>query len=653
MSYGLGVDLGTTCTAAAVSDASGTRTISLGQRITVSSVVVAAEDGTLRTGDAAERVAAEQPLRASHNHKRRLGDPTPLTLDGVVRSPASLMAAQLRDVVAMATAAMGTEPGAVVLTCPAVWGPYRREHFEEVPRLAGLRGVRIITEPEAAAMHYSVERRLGDGELVAVYDLGGGTFDATVLRARPHGMEILGTPEGIEHMGGIDFDESMFAHVDSLLDGAVTELDPTDPDHARTLAAVRESCRGAKEALSTEPDVTLHVPLPDGPRELLVTRLEFNEWIRPHLQLTTEALSRTIASAGLRTDDLAGVLLAGGSSRIPLVAQVVSQAFGKPVRVGLHPKLTVALGAAAVARAEVARARTASPRPASPAPSPAAAQLAPPEVAHHGRPAPVSSTTGIVPPIVFAPGPPAAARNATATVRTKPRTRLFTAAAVVALLVVAGVSATVAMNSGSSASPLSNPVAGMSSVGNPPPSAKAFFQDGHEVGPYKSLIGSTENWGGTMLTPDGAASQTAIHVVPSDVNTKGDGRRVTWTGASLAQFYVQHPGGREDARPYVDTGVLTFDVIVHEPPTANTTLAMHCHYPCAGQLDATSLFRELPTGQKTTVHVPIACFTDQGLDPATVDTPFLVATEGRFEASFANISWQAGGEDATACSSLG
>jgi len=344
--YGVGVDLGTTFTSAAVSGPGGTRVVSLSPEMLVPSAVCRAPDGSLLTGAAA---AGADPALVVGGFKRRLGDPTPLVLGGEPYSAATLMAAQLRDVLDHVSGTEGAPPDTVVLTCPAIWGPYRREHFVEVPRLAGVGEFRLITEPEAAATHYSVERRLGEGEIVAVYDLGGGTFDTTILRMRAGTVEILGTPEGIEHLGGVDFDETLLAHLNDRLDGAISELEPDDAASATTLARIRAMCVRAKEDLSLAPEVRLAVPLPSGPREVTVTRAEFEGMIRPSVLLTTDALHRTVSSAGLRADNLSAVLLAGGSSRIPLVSELVSEEFGKPVRVTLHPKFTVALGAAAIA----------------------------------------------------------------------------------------------------------------------------------------------------------------------------------------------------------------------------------------------------------------------------------------------------------------
>ncbi|QWF82747.1 Hsp70 family protein [Amycolatopsis sp. CA-230715] len=360
MGYGVGIDLGTSFTSAAAGGSGGVTVVPLSPRVVVPSVAGTAPDGSLLTGTAALARAAG-PAALARGFKRRLGDPSPLPVGRARFSPPELMAAQLRDVLTEVARKQGEPPESVVLTCPAVWGPYRREHFAEVPRLAGVHDYRLVTEPEAAATHYSRERRLGDGETVAVYDLGGGTFDTTILRIRPGGMEILGTPEGIEHLGGIDFDDVLFTNLDERLGGAISALDPADPASAAALSAIRALCTKTKETLSVEPEARLSVPLPSGAREISVSRTDFNAMIEPSVRSTIDALRRTVTSAGLKIDDLAAILLTGGSSRIPLVTEMVFGEFGKPVRVTLHPKFTVALGAAAIA----------ATRPAAPAKAPA------------------------------------------------------------------------------------------------------------------------------------------------------------------------------------------------------------------------------------------------------------------------------------------
>ncbi|WP_329062449.1 glycoside hydrolase family 3 protein [Amycolatopsis sp. NBC_01480] len=179
--------------------------------------------------------------------------------------------------------------------------------------------------------------------------------------------------------------------------------------------------------------------------------------------------------------------------------------------------------------------------------------------------------------------------------------------------------------------------------------------DRTDVAPYKSFIGSAENWGGTEIGPDGTAAHSEINVVPADVNVQADGLKATWTGTGAAQLYSQNPSGTNDLRSYLNAdSALEFDVIVNSPPVNRTVVSMHCVYPCFSEVNATKLFTDLPTGQKATVKIPLSCFAN-GLDFQNVNTPFLVYTDGAFSASFANVRWSPGGAkdpDAKACSDL-
>ncbi|MCE3553841.1 Hsp70 family protein, partial [Pseudonocardia sp. RS11V-5] len=350
MSYSLGVDLGTTFVAAAVANASRVEMFTLGDRSVVTpAVVYLREDGTVVTGDAAGRRAVSNPDRVGREFKRRLGDPTPVMLGGAPHAVTALLASLLSDVVARVSATQGAAPDSMVLTHPANWGPFRRELFDEVPQLAGVAMPRMVTEPEAAAAHYAASRRLENGEIVAVYDLGGGTFDATVLRKRPEGIEILGSPEGIERLGGVDFDEAILAHVNYAAGGALSELDMSDPQTTVALARLRQDCVLAKEALSIDTETTIPVFLPHRHFDVRLTRSEFEDMIRAPIESTIGALNRTLRSAEVTPDELSAVLLVGGSSRIPLVARMVSEELGRPTVVDAHPKYAVALGAAALA----------------------------------------------------------------------------------------------------------------------------------------------------------------------------------------------------------------------------------------------------------------------------------------------------------------
>ncbi|MDD7940220.1 Hsp70 family protein [Actinomycetospora lutea] len=353
MGYGLGVDLGTTFTAAAVDRDGRVEMASLGDRAAaVPSVILVREDGTVLTGDAAERRAASEPDRVAREVKRRFGDPMPLILGGSPYAAGDLMARQLGDVVKAVSEREGRMPDVVTLTHPANWGPYKRELFDQIPRQAGLRNVRMITEPEAAAAHYATNERLEDGATVAVYDLGGGTFDATVLRTSGDGFELLGTPEGIEGLGGIDFDEAVFTHVDRVLGGPVSELDPSDPRATSAVIRLRQDCVLAKEALSADTEATIPVMLPSLQTEVRLTRGEFEDMVRPSISATIASLRRALDSAQVRPEQLTTVLLVGGSSRIPLVSQMVSAELGRPTAVDAHPKHAIVLGAAGMAHTE-------------------------------------------------------------------------------------------------------------------------------------------------------------------------------------------------------------------------------------------------------------------------------------------------------------
>jgi YVTN family beta-propeller protein len=418
VSYSLGVDLGTTFVAAAVAQSSRVEMFTLGDRSVVApAVVYLREDGSLVTGDAASRRAVSNPDRVGREFKRRLGDPTPVMLGGVPYAVTSLLASLLSDVVGKVEATQGAAPDSIVLTHPANWGPYRRELFEEVPQLAGLAVPRMVTEPEAAAAHYAASRSLSDGEIVAVYDLGGGTFDATVLRKAADGIEILGTPEGIERLGGVDFDEAVLAHVNYTAGGALSELDMGDTQTAVALARLRQDCILAKEALSIDTETTIPVFLPSRHFDVRLTRDDFEDMVRAPVESTIGALTRTLRSAEVRASDLSAVLLVGGSSRIPLVARMIAEELGAPTVVDAHPKYAVALGAARLAagltEAYPPAAVSAAAGPQGQQAHAAAAATAPPTGA--------GSQNGVAPAGLYQPAAMQAGSDAFATTTLPPR----------------------------------------------------------------------------------------------------------------------------------------------------------------------------------------------------------------------------------------
>ncbi|WP_285752559.1 Hsp70 family protein [Lentzea sp. NBRC 105346] len=357
MVYQLGVDLGTTFTAAAVHRPDRpAEVVALGTRsASVASVLYLAAEGNVLVGEAAERRAVTDPERVAREFKRRIGDPTPMMFRDQAWHAHELTAELASWVVDRVTEREGEPPGRVAITHPAGWGPHKRALLAEGLAEVGLDDVVFLTEPEAAALNYASAQRIEPGRAVAVYDLGGGTFDAAVLRrTESEGFELLGRPEGIERLGGIDFDELVFEHVRACAD--LDSLDPEDPVTLSTVARLRRECTEAKEALSSDTEVQIPVLLPSARSQVRLTRSEFEHMIRPALTDTLEALRRTVRSSGLDADDLAAVLLVGGSSRIPLVTQLISEELGRPVAVDTDQHTSVATGAALAAQPPAGRA---------------------------------------------------------------------------------------------------------------------------------------------------------------------------------------------------------------------------------------------------------------------------------------------------------
>ena len=266
MGYQLGIDLGTTYTAAAVCRSSDRgwvepEVVSLGSRsATVASVLFLAPDGSVLVGDAAERRALTDPDRVVREFKRRVGDPTPIVVAGRNWAPEELSARLVRWVVDRVAEREGGPADRIAITHPASWGSHKTDLLARALASQGLT-VTFLAEPQAAALHYASTERVGVGTTIAVYDLGGGTFDAAVVRkgdaasagAGPAGFGLLGRPEGLERLGGIDFDEVVFEHVRAGLPEAFDNLDDTDPAVLSAVARIRRDCTEAKEALSATP----------------------------------------------------------------------------------------------------------------------------------------------------------------------------------------------------------------------------------------------------------------------------------------------------------------------------------------------------------------------------------------------------------------
>lgn len=413
MSYALAVDVGTSFTAAAVvrfhQGASPVpECLPLGARGTsVPSVVYYPEQGTVLVGEAAERRGLDTPERVVREFKRRIGDDVPIILGSLALQPEEVFATMARWVADRAAEREGGPASAFFLTHPAAWGSHRLSVVRDALTSHGLHDVTLLPEPEAAALHYASQVRVEEGSTIAVYDLGGGTFDTAVLRKSGSSrFELVGRPEGIEDLGGADFDAAVFRYVASHSGNALDSIDAADPVVLGALTRLRRECVEAKEALSADSEASIPVLLPGVQQQVRLVRSEFEALIEEPVRETVEALEHSLAQLHLEPEDLSTVLLIGGSSRIPLVAQLVSEQLGRPIAVDADPKSSICLGAAvaallahtaaaeaaALADAEAAEAESALAGAALPGAEAAEARAAvvpsdaPPGLDHPGRP---------------------------------------------------------------------------------------------------------------------------------------------------------------------------------------------------------------------------------------------------------------------------
>ncbi|MGF9664279.1 Hsp70 family protein, partial [Arthrobacter crystallopoietes] len=356
MAYVLGIDVGTSFTAAAVARTgsqgpAGPQSFHLGQRAaTIPSAVFFGGDGQVLVGDAAERRGVAQPERVVREFKRRVGDSVPIIVGDRFAAPEELLATMARWVVDRATEREGSAPQAITVSHPASWGGYKSELLRQALAQAGLANAALVSEPEAAALHYASQERVPDGSLVAVYDLGGGTFDAAILR-KDSGTSFspLGRPNGIDQLGGADFDDAVFNHVTAGAAEAFEGLDTADPAVLLALARLRRECTEAKEALSSDSEATIPVLLPGAQTQVRLVRQEFEAMIDGAIGQTIGTLRHTLEAAGVDPAQLSAVLLIGGSSRIPLVAQQLSAELDRPIAIDADPKASISLGAALAA----------------------------------------------------------------------------------------------------------------------------------------------------------------------------------------------------------------------------------------------------------------------------------------------------------------
>lgn len=368
MGYVLGIDLGTSRTAAAIVRGGQASVVALSDNaMTMPSMVFMRADGPPLIGEPARRRGQQDPTCLAREFKRRFGDETPLVLGPASASPDELSGLVLRHVVELVAEREGGEPDALAVTHPANWGGFRRDLLRRHVQALGLDNVDLVAEPHAAAIDFAASERFPDGGVVAVYDLGGGTFDATVLRRSADGFTQVGEAKGLERLGGIDFDEMIFHHVVDLAgldDGSLVTADLV------AVRRLRDDCRAAKEALSDDEETSVTVRLGGAERHVVLTRPELETMIRPSVAESVRCLRSVIVDSGTTVDAIAAVLLVGGSVRIPLVRQLLDAELHRPIVMTSHPKESVALGAARWAARRVLLPVSPAPRPAVPSPAP-------------------------------------------------------------------------------------------------------------------------------------------------------------------------------------------------------------------------------------------------------------------------------------------
>jgi hypothetical protein len=344
---GLGIDFGTSTTVAMLAGADGVaRPLLFDASPLLSSAVFAAPGGDLLTGADAERAAVAYPAAYEPNPKRRVDERTVLLGEREI-TVVDLVAAVLRRVGTEAERSTGTPPRTVVLTHPATWGPTRLAVLAEGADRAGLGTVRFVPEPVAAAAYLTgtLGRDVPPGQCLVVYDLGAGTFDVSAVRATGAAFEVVASA-GIGDVGGLDLDAAVVGLARDTVDAGAAvwqRLDrpQTQPDQ-EARHQLWHGARAVKEQLSRHATGDLRIPV--AAATIHVTREEFEALALPYLRRTVEVTLRTLAAARITPEQIAGVFLVGGGSRVPLAATLLHRATQIAPSVLDHPELVVAAG---------------------------------------------------------------------------------------------------------------------------------------------------------------------------------------------------------------------------------------------------------------------------------------------------------------------
>ena len=346
MSRLIGIDLGTTNSCVAtmengeavvIPNAEGGRT--------TPSVVAFTKNGERIVGAAAKRQAVTNGARTIFSIKREMGTDNRVNIDGKKYTPQEISAMILQKLKQDAEAYLGETVTDAVITVPAYFSDGQRQATKDAGRIAGLNVLRIINEPTAAALAYGVDK--GGSQRIMVYDLGGGTFDVSILDINNEVIEVLATA-GNNRLGGDDFD----ACVSNYLVEEFRRREHIDLTHDQTaMSRIREAAEKAKIELSAAMTTTVSLPFltsgPDGAKHLEIdlTRAKFDELTAHLVEATVGPVEQALRDAGLQARDLSRVLLVGGSTRIPAVQAAVKRLTGKEPSKDINPDECVAMGA--------------------------------------------------------------------------------------------------------------------------------------------------------------------------------------------------------------------------------------------------------------------------------------------------------------------
>ena len=370
MSKIIGIDLGTTNSCVAVMEGNEPTVIpnAEGKR-TTPSVIAFVEGGEIKVGDPAKRQAVTNPTKTVASIKRFMGnkysesskeagrvpykvvkgenDTPRVEIDGRLYTPQELSAMILQKMKKTAEDYLGQDVTEAVITVPAYFNDSQRQATKEAGEIAGLKVRRIINEPTAAALAYGLDKKSTD-QKIAVYDLGGGTFDISILELGDGVFEVLST-NGDTHLGGDDFDEVI---IDWLADTFQKAEDVDLRKDPMALQRLKEAAEKAKIELSSSTQTEINLPYvtatASGPKHLVetLTRSKFEQLADTLVKRSMQPVQKALSDAGLSKSDIDEVILVGGSTRIPKIQEEVEKFFGKKPSKGVNPDEVVAIGAA-------------------------------------------------------------------------------------------------------------------------------------------------------------------------------------------------------------------------------------------------------------------------------------------------------------------